>query len=152
MTRAFAFIAIFLTFAVPAVSQDRLSVLLGSHHAGAQIRFEAANPGLFLTWEDRAFGLDWSVGAFRNSYGRGSVALTAGLPVIRWQGGQASLVAGLAHYPGDGRRFRISFGDVVPLVGVQARHGPVFAQVLPGDGRFADAVFSVGLTFNLKGK
>lgn len=138
-----------LSLAPPAAAQDRVSVLIGSHHAGASQSFEGRNPGLILTWEDRG-GLDLSVAAYRNSYGRTSVAALAGLPVAHWRGGAASVVAGLAWYPQDGRDFPVHAGDVVPLVGLQLRHRAAFVLILPGDGKAADAVIAAGITFQLE--
>jgi hypothetical protein len=135
--------------ALPSAAQDRVSVLIGSHHAGASQPFEGRNPGLILTWEDRG-GLDLSVAAYRNSYGRTSVAALAGLPVAHWRGGAASVVAGLAWYPQDGRTFTVHAGDVVPLIGLQLRHRHAFLLILPGDGKAADAVIAAGITFRLE--
>lgn len=86
--------------AAPAMADpDRVSILLGSQHLGAALAFEQVNPGVFVTWEDRALGLDLSVGAYRNSYGRGSVAALAALPVLEWPAGQVAVFGGLALYP-----------------------------------------------------
>lgn len=134
----------------PATAEpDRMSVLLGSQHLGASVNFEQVNPGVFLTWEHRALGLDYSVGAYRNSYGRGSVAVLAALPVVKWPKGQVAVFAGLALYPHDGRTFRTHVGDVVPMGGIQIRQGNTFTQIMPGDGGVADAVISFGITFEL---
>ncbi len=129
-----------------AADPDRLSVLLGSQHPGAKRSYEQINPGLFLTWEDRALGLDYSVGLFRNSYGRGSVAATAALPVIERGRFQAALFGGLAVYPGNGDNFALHAGDLVPIAGVQARLGPGFVQVMPGEDM---AVVAFGMTLPL---
>lgn len=124
---------------------DRISVLLGSQHPGANVTFEQVNPGIFLTWEDRgSLGLDYSLGLYRNSYGRVSVAGTAALPIIERGAFQAALFGGLAVYPGDGDQFAVHAGDVVPIAGVQARLGDGFVQIMPGDGM---AVVAFGLTF-----
>ena len=56
---------------------------------------------------------------------------------------------GAAYYPDDGRRFRYHLGDIVPLGGLQARVGPTFLQIIPGDGEEADAVFAFGVTVPL---
>ena len=127
---------------------DRISVLLGSNHVNASRSFEEVNPGVFATWENPR--LHWTVGAYRNSYGRASVSATVALPVVRWGEGEASLFAGAALYPKDGRTFAVHSGDVVPIGGVQIRHRKVFMQVIPLDGNLADAVVSVGVTFSLK--
>lgn len=126
---------------------DRLSVLMGSHHEGGW-GFETRTPGVFLTWEDIE-GLDFSLGVYRNSYGRGSVAATAALPIRRWAFGEASVFLGAAWYPKDGRTFRVSLGDLVPVGGVQFRHRNWFWQIMPSDGQPVRAIFSVGLTFEL---
>lgn len=132
--------------ATPAVSDpDRVSILLGSRHIGAS-GFQEVNPGVFVTWEGR---VDTTVGVYHNSYGRTSVAVTAAVRVHEWQGGALSLFAGAAHYPGDGRNFRVSVGDVVPLVGVQIQYGNTFAQIIPMDGKPVNAVVSFGVTFEL---
>ena len=137
--------ALLAALATPVVADpDRVSVLLGSAHPGADRTFEQVNPGVFLTWEDRALGLDYSVGAYRNSYGRASIAATAALPVIDRGQFQLALFGGLALYPGNGADFAVHAGDVVPIAGLQARLGHGFVQVMPGDGM---AVAAFGLTF-----
>lgn len=146
MSLIFNALALVLFATSATADPDRVSVLVGSHHIGAAGQFEEFNPGVFLTWEgDR---IDWTVGAYHNSYGRDSVAVTAALPVWSWDGGEAALFAGLAHYPVDGRRFAVHLGnDIVPLAGLQVRHGNLFAQVIPMDGKPVAAVVSFGVTF-----
>jgi hypothetical protein len=142
-------ILIVCTFATGAQADpDRVSILLGSNHIGAKLAFEEVNPGVFLTWEGAR--IDWSVGAYRNSFGKPSVAVTAALPILRWRDGEAAIFAGAALYPGEGRTFAAHAGDVVPLAGIQLRQGNVFAQIIPSDGRTAAAIVSVGVTFALK--
>lgn len=130
--------------ATPALAApDRVSILLGSNHVGATDHFEEVNPGVFLTW-------DWlTVGAYRNSYGKASVAVTGALPLIKWKTGELSAFAGVALYPGDGRRFAVHAGDVVPVGGLQLRQGNMFMQVIPSDGKAVDAIVSFGMTFDL---
>lgn len=140
-------LAIKLASTPAAADPDRLSILLGSAHLGGS-GFDGRNPGVALTWEDVG-GLDLSLAVYRNSYGRGSVAVTAGLPVIGWAEGEASLFLGAALYPEDGRQFRVHVGDVVPVGGLQLRLRNFFFQVLPSDGRAVDAVVSMGVTFDL---
>lgn len=73
---------------IAAAGPDRVSVLLGSAHIGAapSIRdgrgYNQINPGLFLTWETDH--VDWTIGAYLNSFERGSVSATAGLPIFTW--------------------------------------------------------------------
>lgn len=148
--RILAALALVISFALPVhAGPDRLSILLGSHHAGGA-GFDGRNPGLFLTWEDRGPGLDLSLGVYRNSYGRGSVAVTAALPMLRWRDGAASLFVGAALYPRDGRRQRVHLGDLIPVAGLQLRHRDLFVQLMPGDGRPVSAVIAVGVTFPLR--
>ena len=141
-------IALFAVAAPAHAGPDRVSLLLGSAHVGGA-GFEGRNPGVFLTWEDRGPGFDLSVGAYRNSYGRGSFAATIALPVAHWRDGAVSIFAGAALYPKDGRHFRMHVGDVVPIGGVQVRHRSAFLQIMPSDGVAVDAVIAVGLTFPL---
>lgn len=144
--------ALLLIASAPGSAQagpDRVSILGGSYHVDAKIAFEQVNPGLFVTWEDRWMGLDYSVGLYRNSFGKASVAASAALPVVRWDEGELSLFAGAALYPGDGRFFAVHAGDVVPIGGLQVRHRNLFMQVIPSDGVYTDAIVSAGITFNL---
>lgn len=157
MTRFIAPVAAaVLAMAPPAAADwqpDRLSVLLGSHHAGATIDFEEFNPGVFLSWEGpEALGgqVNYTAGIYRNSYGRASVSGTVGIDWAVAEDFDIGLFGGLAYYPEDGRTFAVSYGDVVPIAGLQARYRNVFAQVLPSDGQFADAIFTVGITFPLR--
>lgn len=124
---------------------DRISLLIGSHQVNSSYGFEEVNPGVFATWENPH--LHWTVGAYRNSYGRASISATVALPVVRWREGEVSLFAGAALYRKDGRNFALHWGDVVPIGGVQLRHRNLFMQVIPLDGNLADAVVSVGVTF-----
>jgi hypothetical protein len=133
----------------PAVAgPDRLAVHLGSHHAGTTTDFEEVNPGLFLSW-DRPKGVTYSVGAFRNSYGRGSVAVTVAKTIYKQKYTSVAVFGGLAHYPGNGEDIRHAIGDVVPLAGVQLRHKRLFLNVMPGDSDTVDAIFSFGVTVPL---
>ncbi len=134
--------------AAPAAAQDRASVLIGSHHVGAVVPFREFNPGLFLTWDLEP--VDLTIGAYRNSFGKPSVAAFASLPLIEWDGGAVEALAGITLYPEDGRLFAIHVGDVVPLVGLNVRHGNAFAQIMPGDGKHADAVIAFGITFHIE--
>ena len=128
---------------------DRVSILLGSQHLGGD-GFNEINPGAFLTWEDRALGLDYSVGAYLNSYDRISVAATVDLALAEWDRGRLSVFAGVAHYPRNGRNFKVHAGDFVPIGGVQVRQGNVFMQILPSDGLSVDATVAFGVTFSIK--
>lgn len=134
--------------ASPALAEpDRVSILIGSHHVNAKIDFEQTNPGVFFTWEGDT--LDFSVGAYRNSFGRPSVSATFGLPVVEWDRGDISLLGGLAYYPEDGRTFALHVGDVVPIVGLSLRHDPFAIQIMPSDGYTTDAIISFMFTKSL---
>jgi hypothetical protein len=141
-------IALLATLASPAYAgpPDRISILAGSHHVGVR-GFEEVNPGVFLTWERPR--VDLSVGAYRNSYGRLSIAALAAVPI--WSRGETevSLFGGLTHYPGNGRNFAIHAGDVVAIGGLQLRHENLFVQVLPGGGSMP-VVIAAGVTFSLR--
>jgi len=129
-----------------AAGPDRFSVLLGSKHVDGS-GFNEINPGLFLTWEGRRLG--YSVGAYLNSYDRGSLAATAHLPLLHWEGGEASAFAGLAWYPQDGQRFRTRIsGDIVGIGGLNLRHRHVFVQLLPMSDA-ARALVTFGLTWEI---
>lgn len=146
MLRVIAFLMI---MAGPAMSgPDRVAIHLGSHHAGASAEFEEVNPGVFLSW-DRPNDITLSIGAFRNSYGRGSVAATAAKTFYRGKNTAASVFAGLAHYPGNGNDIRHAIGDFVPLAGLQLHYRRMFVNVMPGDGDTVDAIFSFGVTVPL---
>jgi len=130
-----------------SAAADRVSVLLASRHVGAS-GFEEINPGLFYTFERP--GVDFTFGGYRNSYGRLSLAATAALPVVTWADGEASIFAGVAYYPGDGRRQRFHAGDFVPVAGLQIRQGHAFMQIIPMDGQPVRAVVSFGLTWRIE--
>lgn len=151
MTRMFTALILSALCTSPSLASgpDRVSVMLGSYHVSASVPFDQSNPGVFLTWEDRMAGLDYTLGAYRNSFGRTSVAGIATLPV--WERGRThvGVFAGIAHYPEDGRTHRFHAGDFIPMAGLQIRHGNIFTQIIPSDGRAARAVVSIGMTFKL---
>ncbi|WP_425045474.1 hypothetical protein [Primorskyibacter sp. S87] len=131
---------------------DRINILLGSEHLGATRDFEEFNPGLFLTWTNLMWKnrLDLTVGAFRNSYGDGSAAVSAAYPLIRTEAWGLELFGALAWYPGNGDQFGHSIGDMVPIAGVQARFHYLYMQAIPAGGDGVDATLTLGLTFPVK--
>ena len=130
-----------------AAGPDRFSVLLGSKHVGAS-GFNEINPGLFATWERGRIG--YSLGAYLNSYDRGSIAAAAHLGLYEWQNGALSAFAGLAWYPGDAHRFRTRLGgDIVGIGGLEIRHGHVVMQFLPTDAGGASGLVTFGLTWEV---
>ncbi|MFD1914106.1 hypothetical protein [Halodurantibacterium flavum] len=132
-----------LALAAPAeAAPDHVSVLTGSWHVSATTEFTEFNPGVFLTWDQDP--VHWSVGAYRNSYGRLSTAVLAGVPLLIEDAFEVHLVGGVALYPRDGRSFAVHAGDFVPLGGLQIRYGATLINIFPSDGTFADAVVSMG--------
>ncbi len=151
-TRSACAALIAASLAGPATAgPDRLSFLIGSEHIGATRPFEEVNPGVFVTWTNLLWrgNLDLTAGAFRNSYGDGSLAVTTAYPFVRTENWGLEVFGGLAWYPGNGNQFSHSAGDVVPLAGLQARYRNVFVQAIPSGGNSVDAVMSFGLTFAL---
>lgn len=141
-----ALVTIASLIATPAAAgPDRISLLMGSKHAGAERHFEEFNPGIFATWEDRG-AFDLSAGIFRNSFGKTSVAATAALPFYERGEFQASVFGGVAIYPGDGDEFLVHAGDLVPMGGLQARYRNVFVQIMPADNM---TVIAAGVTMEL---
>lgn len=145
-----AAVALCFAAASPAAAQDRLSITLGSHHTDDSHDWEELNPGVFLTWEDTG-PLDLSLGAFRNSFGGPSVAAVAALPLAEWQDGQLAVFGGAAWYPGHGDEFLVHAGDLVPMGGLQVRHGPVFVQLMPGKIEPPEAIVAFGITLRIGG-
>jgi hypothetical protein len=132
--------------ATPAIAgPDRVSVLLGSNHIGAE-GFNEVNPGLFATWEGD--WIDLTAGVYHNSYSRTSVVATGYLSLIEAGDFDAGVFAGVAHLPGNGRLEMAHIGnDVVAIGGLQARYGNVFVQVIPMEAQYGKALVSFGLTF-----
>ncbi len=124
---------------------DRVSLSLGSSHVNLGDGWEEVNPGAFLTWErDR---VNYSVGAFRNSHGKGAIAAFVGYDVIQSGDFEAGLFIGAALYPGDGRYYDVHVGDLIPMGGIQVQYKNTFVQYMPTN---ADAgVMTFGLTWEL---
>lgn len=142
--------AIVVAVLLPSVAlagPDRASILLGTEHFDAAEDFREFNPGLFLTWEEETF--DYSVGVFQNSYSNVSPLISIAYNIEVAPEFEVGAFAALALYPGEGDRFSLAVGDVVPLIGLQTRYRNFFAQLIPSDGDTADAVLAVGLTFAL---
>ncbi len=153
MIRSAVFLSLILSLAPPAhAGPDRVSILLGSHHVNASRDFEEVNPGVFLHWTNLLFKgrADLSFGAFRNSYGDGSLAVSTAFPIVRKDAWSFDLFTALAWYPGNGQEFSHAIDDFVPIAGVQARYKNVFMQAIPSGGQAVDATLTFGLTFATK--
>ncbi|MEM9576862.1 MAG: hypothetical protein AAF999_07585 [Pseudomonadota bacterium] len=136
----------FLAPTTGVAGPDRISFLLGSEHVNATRDFQEFNPGVFLTWE-RQF--NYSVGLYYNSYEEVSPIVSVGYDWEVAEDLDLGAFLALALYPGDGDEFSHALGDVVPLAGLQARYKNVFVQFIPADGDSLDALFTLGLTFEL---
>lgn len=133
--------------AAPATA-DRISILLGSEHTGLAGSYEEFNPGVFYTWDDYE-PVDWTVGVFRNSYGNVSVAGYGSVPFAQWDNGEASVIAGVAHYPERANDMPYAVGEFVPMAGVGVIHENLFVQVFPRGFDPFRATIAAGVTFNI---
>ncbi len=132
-----------LTATAATAGPDRAYILAGSKHLGTDYDFNEVNPGLFLTWELDRF--DVTVGAYHNSYGKGSMAASVAYPLVRGDDWSVDAFAGLATY------FGTHNPDVVPMAGLQARYGPAFVQYVPvPGGQYISGLISFGLTFEIE--
>ena len=130
-----------LLLAGPAQADpDRIDLLLGSYHVGAQTEFNEVNPGVFVSWDQV------TVGVYANSYGRTSFALAYAFPILQSGEFDLDVFAGVALYPQNGRNFALHAGDWVPMAGIEARYRGLFVQIIPSDGVWADAIIGFGLT------
>lgn len=153
-TLLWAALSVLLPIATMA-GPDRAYVMLGSDHLPGDrpARFNDATPGVFLTWENlRGSSLDLSLGAFINSYGDPSVAVSLSRLWPLLPGFEVGIFAGIATYPEAERKFAVHFGDLVPIAGVQARAGNLWLQFIPADGAYTSGVLSGGVTFEIGGR
>lgn len=130
--------------AVPAHA-DRVSVMLGSKHIGAT-GFNEVNPGFFYTFENT---VDLTLGAYYNSYGKGSFSVTVAKSFYENNGLQLQVFGGIATYPNAGRYVRAHLGNLVPIVGIQAIYGNTYLQLIPGDGKPVAGILAAGLTWKV---
>jgi len=137
------------TSAQADIVPDRVSILAGSKHFGTHgYDFNEVNPGLALTWDfDRT---DITVGAYRNSFNEMSYTLTVGYDLIKTDALEVGPFIGLATYKGYTDWFPVSWGDVVPVGGVQAvwyPGGPVglSARLMPGGAKKLPLIAAFGL-------
>lgn len=133
-------------------SPDRATILLGSKHIGSSYQFNETNPGLLLTWNLPNDRFAVTGGAYLNSFGRLSTAAFGSWTFYRKGRFEASLLAGVAHYPVDGRRFLVSYKDFVPMGGVEARYGNFAAQYYPDFSHGMKGIVSFGIVVPLGAK
>ncbi len=119
---------------------DQMQIQLGSRHISMNQNmkengFEEFNPGATFTWNDRAFGLNYAAGAFRNSFGNLAPVVAISKLWSANYGLKLGLFAGLSYY-GDDADF-ISVGStstgVIPIMGLQANYENAYVQLLPTD-------------------
>lgn len=128
----------------PAAAQDRVSLLFGSKHLGsAHDRYVEKNLGVFVTWDQV------TVGIFENSYGNPSPYVGMDWDIGAFSDISFEAFAGGSYYPRYNRQQEWTGGRILPVVGVRAIYGNVFAQISAGDMDNFYAVAAVGLTFDL---
>lgn len=141
------------------LSPDRISIPLASKHYGmdgyfknGELRsFTEFNPGLLFTWEDRALGLDVTVGGYRNSHSNASaVAYLSRTWEVANTGLHVGPFLGTAYYGNDTRFIdsRVTSNGFVLVGGLYARWGNVFLNVVPNpiDDNLRPIV-GIGITF-----
>ena len=111
------------------------------------------NPGVILAWEDRWLGLDYSVGAFKNSFDDTSAYLTTAKFWDLSPDLSAGLVVGLADYHANARFISTQIGTSGWVVtgGPQMIYKNAFLQIQPvpqTNGQLGAIVIG-GLTFDL---
>ncbi|SFI54919.1 hypothetical protein [Celeribacter neptunius] len=144
------FTALALSLAPPALADGRapdyLSIPLASHHYGdwgdkTGDRFNEFNPGLMLTWAERAGGLNYTVGAYRDSEADLSVHLSAARMWDIGDQAQAGIVGAYIHSFGDGYR------GFAPSL--QLNYKYLFVNLANGYDNGVYGVVSTGITLPL---
>ena len=141
---ATAALGLVLAASAAGAGPDRVSLLFGSYHINARDDYDQLNPGVFLTWEGR---FETTLGVYRNSYGKIAESAQVLYPVANWKNGQLQVFAGIAHYPGDGDTVAVHLGDLIPIAGLSARWGNLFAVMIPCFCEGFDALVAGGVTF-----
>ena len=149
---AFTIALVVLATCKATAGPDRVSILTNSDHIGFRYQgFNEQNPGVFLTWDDAiAPNVDFSVGAYQNSYARLSVMATASWLPIEVGPVKAGIFAGVAHYPINGRNQPLHVGDWIPMAGVQVIAGNFFIQAMPASTDLKRSIIAAGITFEVK--
>lgn len=122
---------------------DYVQIPLASHHFGSwsDDDFNEFNPGLLLTWAERAGGLNYTIGAYKDSKSDAALHVSA---AKMWDFGpytQGGLVLGYIHSFGDG------YTGIAPSL--QINHRFFFVNIATGydDGTYG--VVGTGLTIPL---
>jgi hypothetical protein len=121
-----------------------LQIPLASHHFGdwgSSSDFNEFNPGMILTWEERAAGLNYSFGAYKDS--KSATALHISVAKM-WDIApytQLGIVGAYIHSFGDG------YTGIVPSI--QLNHKYIFVNVATGYDDGAYGVIGTGITIPL---
>ncbi len=167
MIRAFALTAAALAtgWLAPLAAQadglmpDRAYIPLTAQHLNidpadfGRTAWNQWNPGLIVSWENRWLGLDYSVGAFRNSFDETSAYAGAAKFWDLSPDMSIGLVAGLADYHSNARFIATEIGGSGWVItgGPQLNFKNAFFQIQPvpqSSGEFG-AIFIGGLTIPL---
>ncbi|SFL95548.1 hypothetical protein [Shimia aestuarii] len=144
--------------AAEGLGPDRIYIPLASHHYNltppnpGQNSWNEFNPGLVFTWENRFVTLDYSVGAYLNSYEKISPMVSVGK---FWDVGKVAFggVLSFVDYGSNARHFDVTLGNsnITILPAIQINYKNAFLQVVPAPQFQGEsgAVFGVGATFAL---
>lgn len=143
-------------------SPDRVYLTFGSKHLNIDptnfgiASWNETNPGVIFTWEDRGrLGLNYSLGAFQNSFADRSLFASTGKT---WAIGETDLrlgfVVGLADYRQNARLIATQLGTSGWIVtgGAQIEYRNLFLQLQPAGrqvGGGYGAVLVTGVSFAL---
>jgi len=143
-------------------SPDRVYLTFGSKHLNIDptnfglASWNETNPGVIFTWEDRGrLGLNYSLGAFQNSFADRSLFASTGKT---WAVGDTDLrlgfVVGLADYGQNARLIATQLGtsDWIVTGGAQIEYRNLFFQLQPAGRQLGGgygAVLVAGVSFAL---
>lgn len=136
---------------------DSIGMSLASYHVDIdptrydRTEWNEFNPGLFLSWEDRFLGLNYSAGGFVNSYDKFATYIGASYFWAIAKDVELGPFIGIADYGENSRFFDTHIGnsDYIVIGGVQLNYKNAFIQYLPvaGSEGGLGGVFAVGLSF-----
>ncbi|RPE71064.1 hypothetical protein EDD53_0177 [Pacificibacter maritimus] len=127
-----------------SLAPDVLQIPLASHHFGdwgESSDFNEFNPGVILTWEDRLAGLNYSIGAYKDSKSATALHLSAAKMWDIGQYTQAGIVGAYIHSFGDG------YTGIAPSI--QLNHKYIFVNVATGYDDDFYGVVGTGITIPL---